>query len=220
MDTGDANESDRPGPVSATVLSQQHLETIFSATHDVVIVLDGETQNTLYVNETVYRVLGYTPEALLGQPFAQLLAGDDPECLEEAQLVDGVYGPIRLRCASGEVRHADVTVAVVPWDGHPALLYSLRDVTERTRFEADRAELIEELKAALATVRQLSGLLPICANCKSIRNDSGYWATVEQYLSEHTEAQFSHGICPKCCAELYPEYPVTGSRPVQEGELS
>lgn len=57
---------------------------------------------------------------------------------------------------------------------------------------------VNELEDALAKVRQLSGLLPICSYCKSIRNDSNYWQSVEQYVGEHSEAQFSHGICPKC----------------------
>jgi len=190
------------------VLTQQHLETIFRATQDVVLVLDGESQRILFVNETVQRVLGYVPGAIVGMPFASLLAGEDLEYLEEAQLVDGVYGPVRLRCADGAIRHADVTIAVVPWDGVPALLYSLRDVTERTHLEEERAHLIADLKGALATVKQLSGLLPICAGCKRIRDDDGYWATVEQYLSQHTAAQFSHGLCPACRVELYPEYPL------------
>ena len=189
----------------STVLSQRHLETIFNATHDVVLVIDAESQRILHVNATVGRVLGYQPQAIMGEPFSRLLAEEDPERLEEAQLVDGVYGPIQLACAAGGVRSADVTVAVIPWDGMPALLYSLRDVTERTHLEEERAKLIRELQEALATVKQLSGLLPICANCKRIRKDDGYWATVEQYLSEHTEAEFSHGICPECRDELYPE---------------
>lgn len=60
------------------------------------------------------------------------------------------------------------------------------------------ANHVSDLEHALASVRQLSGLLPICSYCKSIRNDSDYWQSVEQYVTEHSEAQFSHGICPKC----------------------
>lgn len=57
---------------------------------------------------------------------------------------------------------------------------------------------VAELQAALANVRQLSGLLPICAYCKRIRDDADYWQQIEQYLVEHSEAQFTHGICPEC----------------------
>ena len=61
------------------------------------------------------------------------------------------------------------------------------------------------LDRALASVKTLSGLLPICASCKRIRDDQGYWSQIESYLKRHTEADFSHGICPECAARLYPE---------------
>ena len=63
-----------------------------------------------------------------------------------------------------------------------------------------------ELAEALSNVKQLSGMLPICASCKKIRNDKGYWEQLEAYLYEHSNAQFSHGICPDCIEKLYPEY--------------
>ena len=63
----------------------------------------------------------------------------------------------------------------------------------------------EELSAALGNVKQLSGLLPICAACKKIRDDSGYWNQLESYISRHSEADFSHGICPECADEMFPE---------------
>jgi hypothetical protein len=71
---------------------------------------------------------------------------------------------------------------------------------------ADRERLIAELQHALAEVKTLSGLLPICANCKSIRDDKGYWTQVEAYVGQHTDASFSHCICPECLAKLYPDY--------------
>lgn len=195
-----------PAPEPAgMVVSQHHLETIFRAMQDVVIVLDGETQQILYVNDTALRVLGYSPHALIGTPFSALLPEDSNERLVEAELVDGTYGPMPFRCANGKLRNADVTVAVVPWDGHPALLYSLRDATQRTRMEQEREKLILELREALSTVKQLSGLLPICANCKRIRDDQGEWSNLERYISERSNAEFSHGICPTCRETLYPE---------------
>jgi ligand-binding sensor domain-containing protein len=63
----------------------------------------------------------------------------------------------------------------------------------------------EELSAALGNVKQLSGLLPICASCKKIRDDRGYWNQLETYITRHTDVDFSHGICPECVQELYPE---------------
>jgi len=63
----------------------------------------------------------------------------------------------------------------------------------------------EALQDALNQVKRLSGLLPICANCKKIRDDQGYWEDIERYIEEHSEALFSHGICPECWQRLYPD---------------
>ncbi len=63
-----------------------------------------------------------------------------------------------------------------------------------------------ELKEAIAKIKTLSGLLPICANCKKIRDDKGYWNQIENYIRDRSEAEFSHGICPECSKKLYPEY--------------
>jgi len=67
------------------------------------------------------------------------------------------------------------------------------------------AERVKQLEHTLADVNQLQGLLPICSYCKKIRDDKNYWQAVESYIAEHSEAQFSHGICPDCTKELYPE---------------
>lgn len=64
----------------------------------------------------------------------------------------------------------------------------------------------EALEAALAQVKQLSGLLPICMHCKRIRNDTGYWQEVELYIREHSDAEFSHGLCPDCMEQFYPGF--------------
>jgi len=72
-------------------------------------------------------------------------------------------------------------------------------------FTLERWKLVKELKDALVTVKNLQGLLPICAHCKKIRDDEGYWKQVETYIEEHSEAKFTHGICPECRKLLYPD---------------
>jgi DNA-binding response OmpR family regulator len=67
------------------------------------------------------------------------------------------------------------------------------------------AQQVMELEAALASIRKLTGLLPICTYCKSIRDDSNYWHRVEEYVSEHADVTFSHGICPKCLPRVTEE---------------
>ena len=73
-----------------------------------------------------------------------------------------------------------------------------REMARRRRVEIEREKLIAELQRTLAEVKTLSGLIPICAWCKSVRNDQGYWQTVEQYVHSHSDASFSHSICPNC----------------------
>lgn len=95
--------------------------------------------------------------------------------------------PQPVRDARGEVAH---------YDG------ILVDVTERRRAEEERERLIADLRQALDRVRTLSNLLPICAYCKKIRDDQGYWSQIEQYISDHSDTRFSHGVCPECAAKV------------------
>ena len=70
----------------------------------------------------------------------------------------------------------------------------------------EREKLIVDLQVALDKVKLLSGFLPICASCKKIRDDKGYWQQIEAYIREHSEAEFSHSICPDCAKKLYSDY--------------
>ena len=76
----------------------------------------------------------------------------------------------------------------------------------RRMAEAEKERLLLEVQDALAHVKTLSGLLPICSGCKKIRDDSGYWSAIESYISQHSEAQFSHSLCPECTKHYFPEY--------------
>ena len=75
----------------------------------------------------------------------------------------------------------------------------------RAKLEKERETLIKELQEAMSKINTLTGLIPICAWCKKIRNDSGYWQTVEQYVQEHSQAEFTHGMCPDCQQKYFPE---------------
>ncbi len=81
-----------------------------------------------------------------------------------------------------------------------------KDITERKKLEQEREKLIGELTAALAEIKTLKGVIPICSYCKNIRTDSGYWEQIDAYLSRHSDARFTHGICPQCAGRLYPEF--------------
>lgn len=88
---------------------------------------------------------------------------------------------------------------------HSELLARVNTHVELKMARDREKELVKKLTEALSKVKLLSGLLPICAKCKKIRDDKGYWRRVEEYVSDHSEAQFSHSLCPNCVEELYPE---------------
>lgn len=90
-------------------------------------------------------------------------------------------------------------------DGLPRNSTIIRDITDRRRGEQERERLVRELQAALNEVKTLSGLLPICAHCKKIRDDQGYWNQIELYIRHHSDARFTHSICPECSTKFYPE---------------
>jgi hypothetical protein len=81
-----------------------------------------------------------------------------------------------------------------------------RDVTEKKRAEEEREKLVRDLQKALSEVKTLKGIFPICASCKKIRDDKGYWNQVEVYIRDRSEAEFSHGICPDCMKKLYGDF--------------
>jgi two-component system cell cycle response regulator len=83
------------------------------------------------------------------------------------------------------------------------LLSTYEEALEQKR-ELERVNT--ELRNALTTIKTLKGIIPICANCKKIRDDQGYWNRLEEYISRHSDADFSHGICPDCAHDLYPEH--------------
>ena len=111
----------------------------------------------------------------------------------------------RLKASPGESvevsptegRWFEVRAMVVKTGGRSLRLLAMRDISERRR-------LIDQLSSALAEIRTLEGIIPICASCKKIRDDGGYWQQVENYVSSHSRAQFTHGICPDCLRTLYP----------------
>jgi hypothetical protein len=92
-------------------------------------------------------------------------------------------------------------------------IHLMRDVFDEFRLARERAEteacakeaVADELRQAMARIKFLSGYLPICAHCKAIRDDTGQWQRLEDYVTSHTDAEFTHGMCPDCAAEFYPE---------------
>lgn len=104
----------------------------------------------------------------------------------------------RYLCKDGSYRWLRWNAA--PDSTHRVIYSVARDVTASKQAEEERERLVEELRAALAEVKTLREILPICSYCRKVRDDGNYWHTVESYISRHTATRFSHGICPSCMA--------------------
>jgi len=112
----------------------------------------------------------------------------------------------RMKRKNGETFFAEVQAStVLNKEDIPYKVRAIfRDITKRKELERDREKLIKELQVAIKNIQSLQGLLPICASCKRIRDTEGQWSELEEYIENHSEAEFSHGICPDCMEKLYP----------------
>ncbi|MDJ0782248.1 MAG: PAS domain-containing protein [Desulfosarcinaceae bacterium] len=160
-------------------------------------------------------VVGHPRGKILGKPLSEL------QTRSRRRLPGDLFKPLNTTSASAEVVQTEVALkcaddrehafivskaAITASDGEVSGAVGLMlDITDRKRSEAEKEGLIKELKAALATVKTLRGLLPVCSFCKKIRNDQGYWQQLEAYIQEHSEAVFSHSICRECAKIHYPE---------------
>ncbi|MCE5249298.1 PAS domain S-box protein [bacterium] len=117
-----------------------------------------------------------------------------------------VHHEFRRRCDDGAVGyHSLCAVPVVRNDIVIGMEGLIVDTTETRRAEYQHIKLFSQLDQALDQINTLSGMIPICASCKKIRDDQGYWNQVEKYISEHSQAEFTHSICPDCQRILYPD---------------
>jgi PAS domain S-box-containing protein len=155
------------------------------------------------LNPAWERTLGFTRQELMSKPFIEFVHPDDRErTLNQNREVRGGGRALsfenRYLCKDGSYRWFRWNAAP---DSPQKVIYSVaRDVTASKQAEEERERLVRELQSALAEVKTLREILPICSYCRKIRDDENYWHTVESYISEHTMTRFSHSICPSCMA--------------------
>jgi PAS domain S-box-containing protein len=175
--------------------------------------LDLSTQQITWSDQT-YRIFGFTPGNFTPtrDSFYALVRQEDRDLLKqriEALIREGgaFDHEFRVLLPDGRERivHEQAAVVVMPYSGTVKVIGVVRDITEMRLAQQEREKLIVELQEALENVKTLSGLLPICASCKKIRDDQGYWNQIEVYLQKHSDAKFTHGLCPDCVRKLYPE---------------
>jgi PAS domain S-box-containing protein len=171
--------------------------------HDtaVKLLIDPEDGRILEANSAAVAFYGYPHDELCSLNITDLNTLAPEEVHREmdlARLEERTYFRFRHRLASGEVRAVDVYSGPLQFAGRTVLHSIIHDVTERER-------LVAELQDALDHVKTLHGLLPICARCKKIRDESDRWEQLEKYVTEHSDAMFTHGLCPECEREAYRE---------------
>jgi PAS domain S-box-containing protein len=182
------------------------MHLLVEQSRDGIVVLDRHGK-VFQANERFADMLGYTLEEV-----HQLRVWDwdamfsESELLEMIRTVDrsGAHFETKHRRRDGTVIEVELSNNGAWCRGQKLILCICRDVTERNRLAREREELISELQTALEEIRTLRGIIPICCVCKKVRDDKGYWEQVDAYLSRHTNARFSHGICPDCISERYP----------------
>jgi PAS domain S-box-containing protein len=180
-------------------------EAVIESMRDAVIVLDAG-QRLVDVNPAALAFVGRRASEIIGQPAREVLP--DWPALTAACENDALHQQV-LVSTKREGRHFDLRRSPLydEQDHLTGCLIVLQDVTERRHAQKEREDLIEELQDALASIKTLQGLIPICASCKKVRDDEGYWHQVEVYLETHSDADISHGICPECARLLYSDSP-------------
>jgi PAS domain S-box-containing protein len=150
------------------------------------------------------QTLGWTRAELMAKPFIEFVHPDDRARTLQRNAVVRSGGKAlsfenRYLCRDGSFRW-------LRWNANAGrdegLIYSVaRDITAQKQVEEDLERLVGDLQAALAEVKTLREILPICSYCRRVRDDADYWDSVENYIARHTDTRFSHGICPSCMVE-------------------
>lgn len=193
-------------------LALAHMAAIVESSDDAIIgmALDSTVLSWNFGAEKTY---GYSAKEALGNRISlvapPISAGEIPQIFARIKRGEHVdrYETIRVKKDGTPI---DVSLTISPIKNSSGEIIGVsaieRDITTQKRVESERKRLIEELQDAVARIKTLHGLLPICASCKKIRDDHGDWQQIESYIKARSDADFSHGICPDCIGKLYPEY--------------
>jgi len=212
--------TDRKEAEEALRKSERRLLSLIK-TVQAAIMVHGPDTSIRMSNATAERLLGLSEDQMLGKtdidPEWRFFREDGTVLPIEEYPVNQVIAtqaPVKNMTA-GIHRPATEDIVWVFIHAEPVfddqqnlsqIIVTFMDITESKRAAKERESLIYELQEALSAVKKLSGLLPICANCKKIRDDKGYWQQVEVYMHSHSDVSFTHGICPECADKLYPGF--------------
>lgn len=175
---------------------------------------DGRDWVMRYISQGAETLTGYSVEELLGEAppvFGDLIHPDDRELVKrevESGTRNGQRFHMRYRIVdkTGNEHWVWEQGVLVDPDLNGGMLEGfICDVTEQKRLEEEKEAAFQKLERAMSEIKRLQGIIPICSSCKKIRNGDGGWEQLEAYIRQHSDANFSHGICPDCARELYPD---------------
>jgi PAS domain S-box-containing protein len=170
---------------------------------DAVFEIDA-LGNIIYLNKAGLQKLGISSDDL--SKGIKLL-----DCIEGNLKIDhDIKTPHEAECvlvSKGGLSFPAILLLVPVIENDKPVRYRVtaRDISPLKQAEREKKDLLTRLEETRANVKTLRGLLPICAHCKKIRDESGKWHSLEDYIRDHTEAEFSHSLCPDCIASLYPD---------------
>jgi PAS domain S-box-containing protein len=191
---------------------RNHYEILFE---DAPIGIVAADRNGMIISTNPWfcQFIGYSEEELRGTHVSAITHPEDMENEQRAiaRMLDkglpSVHIEKRYVRKDGACVWAHLVASSVKGrdGGEPYGLEMVLDITERKRIEEEKNRLLKELQQSLEQVKVLSGLLPICAYCKKIRDDKGYWDQLDKFISKNTNVTFSHGICSDCAATHFPD---------------
>jgi PAS domain S-box-containing protein len=207
--------------VTARVLTEQALEqrerflrSLIDTAYNAFVAIDSEGMIVEW-NLQAESTFGWKRNEVLTRSMADIII--PPRYRERhfrgllhfMQMKEGVILNKRMELSAmhrdGHEFPVEITIWALPVGSRYIFNAFLHDISEQKKITSEREHLIAELTDALSKVHLLKGLIPICAACKKIRNDEGFWVDVEHYIRDHSEAEFTHGICPDCKESLYSE---------------
>lgn len=196
--------SDRKKAETELAMSEQTARALLNASTESAFLID-RYGTFLTLNEITAKRLKKSSYELIGSNAFDFLPEDT--AIRRQKVLDEVLEtgePIRFVDERNGIIMDNHLYPIKDMEGEISKIAIFsNDITKEKEAEEERENLINELQTALAEIKTLSGLIPICAHCKKIRDDKGYWNNIESYIETHTEGQFSHGLCPQCADELY-----------------
>lgn len=199
--------------------NELRLKMLLDSLPSGVIIVDPATHTIVDANASAVGMIGAAREEIVGRICHRFVCtAEEGQCPVTDLGLSVESSDRELVRASGERIAVVKSVVALKFNGREYLVENFIDVTERKHLEQERESLIQALQEALNNVKTLSGLIPICASCKKIRDDKGYWNQVEIFISNHSDVLFSHGYCPDCAARAYEELELLKKNKDEGGE--